>query len=112
MQVKPSVTTTILWVGLLLPSQGWAQDSQAASQGELVIPESYVTRMRLEGPVLEVTLNEAIRLALVNNLEIAIENYNEDLNREQIIKTRGFYDPTYSLSVGWSSSESPTTSSL
>ncbi len=112
MQVKPSVTTTILWVGLLLPSQGWAQDSQAASQGDLVIPESYVTRMRQEGPVLEVTLKEAVRLALVNNLEIAIENYNEDLNREQIIKTRGFYDPTYSMSVGWTSSESPTTSSL
>ena len=112
MQVKPSVTTTFLWVVLLLPSQGWAQDSQAASQGDLVIPESYVTRMREEGPVLEVTLKEVIRLALVNNLEIAIENYNEDLNQEQIIRTRGFYDPTYSMSLGWSSSESPTTSSL
>jgi len=112
MQIKPSVTTTILWVGLLLPSQGWAQESPAASQGDLVIQESYVTRMREEGPVLEVTLTEAIRLALVNNLEIAIENYNEDLNQEQIIRTRGFYDPTYSLSLGWSSSESPTTSSL
>ena len=112
MQVKPSVTTTILWVFLLLPSQGWAQNFQAGSQGDLVIPESYVTRMRQEGPVLEVTLKEAVRMALVNNLEIAIENYNEDLNQEQIIRTRGFYDPTYSLSVGWSSSESPTTSSL
>ncbi len=112
MQVKSSLTTTILWVGLMLPSQGWAQDSQAASQGALVIPESYVTRMRQEGPILEVTLKEAVRLALVNNLEIAIENYNEDLNQEQIIRTRGFYDPTYSLSLGWSSSESPTTSSL
>ncbi len=112
MQVKPFVTTTILWMGLLLPSQGWAQDSQIASQGDLVIPESYVTRMRQEGPVLEVSLKEAIRLSLVNNLEIAIENYNEDLNREQIIKTHGFYDPTYRFSVGWTSSESPTTSSL
>ena len=112
MQVKLSVTATILWVGLLLPSQGWAQDSQTASQGDLVIPESYVTRMRQEGPVLEVTLKEGIRLALVNNLEIAIENYNEDLNREQIIKAHGFYDPTYNFTVGWTSSESPTTSSL
>ena len=112
MQVKPSVTTSILLVALLLPSQGWAQDSQDASQGDLVIPESYVTRMREEGPVLEVTLKEAVRMALVNNLEIAIENYNEDLNQEQIIRTRGFYDPTYSMSLGWSSSESPTTSSL
>ena len=112
MQVKPSVTTTILWVVLLLPSLGWAQENQAVSQGDLVIPESYVTRMRQEGPILEVTLKEVIRLALVNNLEIAIENYNEDLNREQIIKTRGFYDPAYSFSVGWTSSSSPTTSSL
>ena len=112
MQVKPSVTTTILWVFLLLPSQGWAQNFQAGSQGDLVIPESYVTRMRAEGPVQELTLKEAVRMALVNNLEIAIENYNEDLNQELIIRTRGFYDPTYTMSLGWSSSKSPTTSSL
>ncbi len=104
MKVKPVVAATILLACLPLSSPGWAQD--------LAVPESYVTRMRREGVVLEMSLREAIRLALANNLEIAIENYNEDLNQEQIIKARGFYDPTVNFSVGWTSSESPTTSSL
>ena len=104
MKVKPIVAATVLLACLSLSSPGWAQD--------LAVPESYVTRMRRQGVVLEMGLREAIRLALANNLEIAIENYNEDLNQEQIIKARGFYDPTVNFSVGWTSSESPTTSSL
>ncbi|MCZ6770344.1 MAG: TolC family protein, partial [Acidobacteria bacterium] len=104
MKVKPIVAATVLLACLQFSSPGWAQD--------VAVPESYVTRMRRQGIVLEMSLREAIRLALANNLEIAIENYNEDLNQEQIIKTRGFYDPTVNFSVGWTSSESPTTSSL
>ena len=113
MKVKPVVGATILLFALLLSSPGWAQDAQAASQdGDWAIPESYVTRMRRQGIVLEMNLKEAMRLALVNNLEIAIENYNEDLNQEQIIRAHGFYDPSLNFSVGWTSSESPTTSTL
>ena len=104
MKVKPIVAATVLLACFPFSSPGWAQD--------LAVPESYVTRMRRQETVLEMSLREAIRLALANNLEIAIENYNEDLNQEQIIKTRGFYDPTFNFSVGWTSSESPTTSSL
>ncbi|MCZ6879326.1 MAG: TolC family protein, partial [Acidobacteria bacterium] len=104
MKVKPIVAATVLLACLPFSSPGWAQD--------LAVPESYTTRIRRQGTVLEMSLREAIRLALANNLEIAIENYNEDLNQEQIIKTRGFYDPTVNFSVGWTSSESPTTSSL
>ncbi len=104
MKVKPIVAATVLLACFPFSSPGWAQD--------LDVPESYVTRMRRQETVLEMSLREAIRLALANNLEIAIENYNEDLNQEQIIKTRGFYDPTLNLSMGWTSSESPTTSSL
>lgn len=76
------------------------------------VPDSYVDRVRKQGAVLDLTLQEAIRLALTNNLEIAIENYNEDLNREQIIRTKGYYDPSLSFTLGWRSSEFPTTSQL
>ncbi|MFQ5738643.1 MAG: TolC family protein [Acidobacteriota bacterium] len=92
-------------------------ESQVSAQEKLqrkvlTVPKSYLDRMRDQGAVLELSLKEAIRLALLNNLEIAIENYNEDLNREQVVKTRGFYDPTIGFTVGWSSRTSPTTSIL
>lgn len=79
---------------------------------EFAFPESYVERVRKQGSVLELSLKDAIRLALVNNLEIAIEDYNEDLSRERVFGTKGFYDPILSLQVGWDSFETPTTSIL
>ena len=86
------------------------QDS--VQEEEIQLPDSYVDRVRKEGALLEISLKEAIRLALNNNLERAIENFNEEINREQIIRTRGFYDPVFAFTVGWSSSESPTRSEL
>ncbi len=79
---------------------------------EFTVPEPYVERVRKQGAVLELSLKEAIRLALTNNLQIAIENYNEDLSREMIVKNQGFYDPALTFTVGYRSVESPTTSSL
>lgn len=99
-------------VFLLLPSIAWAQSEELITDQEMKVPEAYMERMRQTGTVLDMSLKEAIRLALNNNLEIAIENFNEDLNREQIIRTRGYYDPSLAFTVGWRSSTSPTTSSL
>ncbi len=72
-------------------------------------PESYVGRVKREGAFLEMSLNDAIRLALTNNLEIEIENYNEDLARERIIGTKGFYDPTVNFQLTWNSFKQPNT---
>ncbi|MDA2929206.1 TolC family protein [Acidobacteria bacterium AH-259-O06] len=83
-----------------------------SQQQEVSQPESYVERVRREGVVLELSLKDAIRLALANNLEIAIEEFNEDLNRERLIDTRGFYDPVFNFRFGWQSSETPNTSVL
>ena len=86
--------------------------STVRAQHEVLVPESYVERARSEGPILEISLNDAIRLALTNNLEIAIENFNEDLYRERILTTRGFYDPILRFGFGWNSTEIPSTSLL
>ena len=75
-------------------------------------PESWLDRTRRESPVLDISVKDAIRLALTNNLEIAIEDYNEDLNFQQILSTKGFYDPRLSVEVGWDSTESPARSIL
>ena len=83
------------------------QDPFLTSNQDIQVPESYLERMKRVSTIMELSLQESIRMALANNLEIAIENYNEDLNREQIVKTRGFYDPTLSFTVGWNSENAP-----
>ncbi len=107
-------------VGLSLLFFVWpvvAEEGEKPVQGRaetpvVVPPESWTERMRRERTVLELTAKDAMRLALTNNLDIAIEDYNEDLNREDIVKTKGYYDPVLSLGVGWNSTENPSRSVL
>ena len=72
----------------------------------------YVDQVRRQGGYLELGVKDAVRLALSNNLEIAIEDYNEQMIRESITSTKGFYDPELSFGVGWVSRESPAISIL
>lgn len=76
------------------------------------LPPTYEQRVRDSGSVLELSLQDAIRLALINNLELAIEDYNEDLTRERVVETRGFYDPTLTTRLSWNSAEIPSSSQL
>ncbi len=90
------------------PSVQPATDQNAPVQ----VPESYIARTKKQGAFLDMNLNDAIRLALTNNLEIAIEDFNEDLNKQRIIGTRGFYDPRFTFSVGWRETKRPATNVL
>ena len=108
-KIKYICTTLVCTLGLSFVAL--AQPGEVDPQ-ELKVPDGYMDRMSQQGTVLEMSLKEAIRLSLNNNLEIAIENFNEDLNREQIVGALGFYDPTLSFTVGWNDRSSPTTSSL
>ena len=96
------------------PAAATAGESVADQHQQITfeVPPSYVDRVRKEGAVLELSVNEAVRLALANNLEIAIENYNEELDRENIVRVQGFFDPSLFFTVGFSDSEVPTTSTL
>ena len=83
-----------------------------ALQEEPVETESYVERVRRQGAVLELSLKDAIRLALTNNLEITIEDFNEEINRERSVTTRGFFDPILNFRFGFQSSETLSTNLL
>ncbi len=85
------------------------QPATAAQTEDVKVPESYVARTKKAGAVLELTMKDAIRLALTNNLDIAIQDFNEDLNRQKVIQTKGFYDPILNFSIGYGSNESPNT---
>ncbi len=95
-----------------VPQEKSTPDQTAPKMSKIDRPESWADRMRRERPVRELSVKDAIRLALINNLEIAIEDYNEDLNRQWIFGTRGFYDPRLRFEVGWAATENPARSIL
>ena len=104
----------LLALGQAIPLLAWQEQEGEgpAIQAYEQLTESYVDRIRRQGSFLELSLNDAIRLALTNNLDIAIQNYQEELNRNSILGIKGFYDPQVSFTVGWNSSTSPATSVL
>ena len=110
-QIVPCIVVFTLVCSLLLAQQE-AVLARDPAQESLPVPESYVDRVRREGTVLTLTLRAVMRLALTNNLEIAIEDFNEDLNRERHTIARGFYDPILRFTVGMESSNTPSTSIL
>lgn len=81
-------------------------------QSSLEGSESYVNRTRREGEFLTLALRDVMRLALTNNLEITIEEFNGDLNQERNTIARGFYDPVLSFTLGLESWNTPSTSVL
>ncbi|MFQ5741884.1 MAG: TolC family protein [Acidobacteriota bacterium] len=79
---------------------------------EYPVPKPYVDRVREEGASLDLSLKEAVRLALLKNLDIEIEDYNEEINRQRLVQNQGFYDPVLSFTIGRSVQDRPTGSVL
>ncbi len=111
-QIVQSIVLFTLVGSQLLAQQEAVPAGEDPAPGSFQVPESYVDRVRREGTLLTLALRDVMRLALTNNLEIAIEEFNEDLNRERNTIAKGFYDPVLSFSVGLESSDSPSTSIL
>ncbi|MFZ0428158.1 MAG: TolC family protein, partial [Acidobacteriota bacterium] len=88
------------------------QQTTKAAEQDFQVPDSYIDRVKKEGAVLELTMKDAIRLALTNNLDLEIQNYNEDLSRMRVFGTKGYYDPVLQFTFGWNSSTRPNTSIL
>jgi len=115
MRIDTVVSTVVIFLLLFTPvlGQGSAGASSFSSlSDEYQIPESYVDRARASGMYVEMSLQDAVRMALENNLQIEIEGYNEELNRQLKYGTKGYYDPLFNFAMGWNSSERPTTSIL
>jgi len=86
----------------------------AAAQQEVDFarPQSYVSRARQQGNVLDLSHQETIERALTGNLDITIENYAQDINLQRLIGAQGFYDPMLDFSLNQTSSDTPTSSIL
>jgi outer membrane protein TolC len=73
------------------------------------LPESPVERAEREGTALRLSLKDLTKLALQNNLDIAISETNEQLFQQKIIQAHGAYDPAVIVGLGVSSQERPNT---
>jgi outer membrane protein TolC len=76
------------------------------------LPKSPIERAQQDGTALPLSLTELTKLALQNNLDIAIQDTNEELNRQRLIGTYGAYDPTLSAVVSTSSDRRISTSAF
>jgi hypothetical protein len=54
-------------------------------------------------------LKDLTKLALQNNLDIAISDTNEELYKDKLLQTFGAYDPALSLTIGTRSTTQPNT---
>jgi outer membrane protein len=79
----------------------------------LVLPLALPSQVRADDqPVLELTLDEAVKRALENNVDIAVQKYNPDFSAESIRAAMGVYDPLAFASVIENSQTSPATSAF
>ncbi len=100
------------WVGVLLtlsfstmvswdPSWGaFAQDQKQVEQ--IQVPAALISpieRAEKDGTALHISLKELTKLALQNNLDIAISDTNEAMYQQKVIQNYGFYDPTLTLTL-------------
>ncbi len=80
------------------------QDAQLAP-----LPLSPVEKAEKDGTALQLSLKDITKLALQNNLDIAISDTNEGLYQQRIIQAYGPYDPVVTARLGVQSNRSANT---
>lgn len=60
-----------------------------------------------EGPVLQLTLDDVVKRALDNNVDIAVERYSPQEREEAIRQARGVYDPILTSTINENSRTDP-----
>lgn len=81
-----------------------AQDAQLGP-----LPLSPIEKAEKDGTALRLSLKDLTKLALQNNLDIAISDTNEELYQQRIIQAYGPYDPQVTARLGVQSSKSANT---
>ena len=94
--------------------QAPAQPTQAAQQVQQIqlVPvslEGPVQRAQKAGTAVQMSMRDVIKLALQNNLSIAIADTNEDIKQQALIASYAYYDPTFGASLQTSASNSTNT---
>ena len=102
--------TVVLLPGLLGCGLALAQAPVAGSASATAsLPLSPVQQAEKDGTALRISLKDLTKLALQNNLDIAISDTNEEIYRKRILQAHGPYDPEVTASLGVQSYRRPNT---
>ncbi len=91
---------------------GFARGQEQASQNAwatMSLPLSPVEEAEHNGTALKISLEDLTKLALQNNLDIAISDTNEQLYQQKVVQAYGPYDPALAVTLGTQSSKRPNT---
>jgi len=106
-KVFPAITFVLLAVpSIPVSAEAFYEQSEEPPQRELLSP---IERAERDGTALRISLKEITKLALQNNLDIAISDTNEVFYQQKLIQAFGPYDPALSIGLGVGSSKSPNT---
>jgi outer membrane protein TolC len=89
-----------------------SQEQQSAPQmvsATASLPLSPIEQAEKNGTALHISLIDLTKLALQNNLDIAISDTNEELYQQKVVQAHGPYDPALSLTLGYQARKSPNT---
>ncbi len=106
-------TLTIVPSPVIMAQQAAADSKEATKKSAdddlPPLPSSPIEIAEKDGTALRLSLKDITKLALQNNLDIAIQDTNEQLSQQKIIAAYGNYDPTLSASLGVNSQKSANT---
>jgi outer membrane protein len=90
-------------------SSDQASMNQTVSEDLPPLPSSPIEKAQKDGTALMLSLKEVTKLALQNNLDIAIQDTNEQVSLQKIIAAFGSYDPSLSGNFSLNSSKQANT---
>lgn len=107
-RILPScVVATLAFLG-----SSMAQGQQSVPQrlsATANLPLSPIEQAEKDGTALRISLKDLTKLALQNNLDIAISDTNEEIFQQKVLQAHGPYDPAISVTLGTQSRKSPNT---
>src|SRR5437867_139082 len=104
---KVAIILSLAFVAPVSPASGLA--AQGTAQQAYTPPLSPIEEAEKNGTALRLSLKDISKLALQNNLDIAISDTNEELYQRKVIQAYGTYDPQFIIGLGYGSSKSPNT---
>jgi outer membrane protein len=92
------------------PAQSPQQSASPAKPADLPpLPMSPIEKAQKDGTALPLSLKDVTKLALQNNLDIAISDTNEQIFQLKVAGTYGPYDPSITVGAGVGSTKQPNT---
>jgi HAE1 family hydrophobic/amphiphilic exporter-1 len=71
--------------------------------------DTFVEKADKNGTALRMSLKDAMKIALQNNLNIAIQDYSEEISRQKIFAAQYVYEPRFVGSFGFGAVDNPNT---